>query len=566
MRWWPEPAQRWLNHVTSERLFWGFLAILGGFALWRFPDYGVTWDEDLHAYYGELILRYYTSWMQDRSALDWWNLYIYGGAFDVPATLLTQISPLGYYETRHAFNAAIGLVGIVGTWKLARALGGPRAALIAAVSLALTPNYLGHMFNNPKDIPFAVGMVWGIYYLVLMSRSLPTVPLSLACRLGVAVGLTAGVRIGGVLLIAYLGLMIGVLALWRGWTHRSLRRALLDLAEGLARAVVPVVAIGYPVLLLFWPYAQQAPISNPLAALLDFSHHAYGYQVLFDGVYYWPKDLPWTYVPTYILLNLPELLVLLLAGAAVSSLWALSRAEIRHDARRVVALALPGFAIVFPIAYAVAINAIVFNGMRHFLFVLPPLAVIAALMLDRLVDRLAALGWGRAVAAGLALYVGYHLSVLARLHPNEYVYYNAFIGGVEGAEGHYKLDYWGNSYAEAVHGLEQVLRERYGGEFESRTFKIRICGPKVAAKYYFPRNFVEAENDREADFVISLSNYVPAATTVVELDECRQVMAGIQIYTVERMNVLLSVVIDRRALKIETASRTPSRQRLLGTP
>jgi len=104
-------------------------------------------------------VRYYASWMQDTTALGWWNLYIYGGAFDVPATLLTQISPLGYYETRHAFNAAIGILGVVGTWKLARALGGPRAALIATVLLALTPNYLGHMFNNPKDIPFAVGMV-----------------------------------------------------------------------------------------------------------------------------------------------------------------------------------------------------------------------------------------------------------------------------------------------------------------------------------------------------------------------------------------------------------------------
>jgi len=392
---------------------------------------------------------------------------------------------------------------------------------------------------------------------VRIPESWPAVPLSLAARLGLVIGLTAGVRIGGVLLIGYLGLLIGALSLWRGLAERSLRRMIADGMSGLVRVVVPVVIVGYPAMLLFWPYAQQAPIANPLAALNDFSHHAYGYQVLLDGTYYWPKDVPWTYVPTYTLLKLPELTVLLVVAASALSLWALTRASTWRDPARLIALASVGFAVVFPVAYAVGIGATVFNGMRHFLFILPPLAVIAALMLDRAIDYATALRLGRALAAMLALYAGYHLSVLTRLHPNEYVYYNAFIGGVEGADGLYKLDYWGNSYAEAVRGLESVLRERYGGEFEARTFKIRICGPKVAAKYYFPRNFVEAENEREADFVIALSNYVPAATRIVELDECRQMMAGIQIHSVERMNVMLSVVIDRRDLKLDVAQRTP---------
>lgn len=562
------PALRWRRHLTFDRLFWVFLACIAALALWRFVDYGVTWDEDVHAYYGELILRYYASWLQDKSALDWWNLYIYGGAFDVPATLLTKVSPLGYYETRHAFNAVIGLVGIVGTWKLARTVGGSRTALIAAISLTLVPNYFGHMFNNPKDIPFAAGMAWGLYYLVVMVRSLPAVPFSLALRLGVVVGLTAGVRIGGVLLIAYLGLVIGFLAVLRGWQQQSPRQLAIDLGQGLVRAVLPVLLVGYSVLLLVWPYAQQSPIAHPLAALRDFSHHAYGYQVLFDGVYYWTDDLPWLYLPTYILLKLPELLILLIVAAAGWAIWALWRPETWREPRRLLALALVAFAAVFPVAYAIGIHATVFNGMRHFLFVLPPLVVIAALMLDRLIEKSVTLGSGRAVAAALAIYVGYHVSLLVRLHPNEYVYYNAFIGGVEGAQGLYKLDYWGNSYAEAVHGLERTLRARYGKEFEAHTFKVRICGPKVSAKYYFPRNFVEAENDRDADFVISMSSHVPDSAKVVELDECRKVMAGHQIYGVERLKTLLSVVIDRRAIKteIETAARIPNRPRSMVTP
>jgi hypothetical protein len=32
-----------------------------------------------------------------------------------------------------------------------------------------------------------------------------------------------------------------------------------------------------------------------------------------------------------------------------------------------------------------------------------------------------------------------------RLHPYEYVYYNAIVGGTAGASGHYEMDYWGTS-------------------------------------------------------------------------------------------------------------------------
>ena len=71
------------------------------------------------------------------------------------AAFLNKVSPFGNYETRHLLNGLVGVVGIVGTWKLGRVLGGPRAGFLAALFLALTPNYYGQMFNNPKDIPFA---------------------------------------------------------------------------------------------------------------------------------------------------------------------------------------------------------------------------------------------------------------------------------------------------------------------------------------------------------------------------------------------------------------------------
>ena len=47
--------------------------------------------------------------------------------------------------------------GLLGSWKLGRLLGGPAAGFTALTLLVLTPVWYGHMFNNPKDMPFAVG-------------------------------------------------------------------------------------------------------------------------------------------------------------------------------------------------------------------------------------------------------------------------------------------------------------------------------------------------------------------------------------------------------------------------
>src|SRR5579885_2850615 len=101
-------------------------------------------------YYGILVLDYYLSGLTDLQATHWQDLFNYGGAFDMLAAILNHVSPFDTYETRHLLNGLVGVLGLVGVGKLGRALAGPRAGFLAALFLALTPNYYGQMFNNPK--------------------------------------------------------------------------------------------------------------------------------------------------------------------------------------------------------------------------------------------------------------------------------------------------------------------------------------------------------------------------------------------------------------------------------
>jgi hypothetical protein len=533
---------------VCERLSVVLVALTLLLAVLTFRDYGVTWDEDAHNWYGNFVLNYYLSLFTDRTALHWRDLYNYGAIFDTLAAAVNRVSPIGVYETRHLLNALIGILGVVGCGKLGRVLGGARVGLIAALLLVLTPNYYGQMFNNPKDIPFAVGVVWATYYTVSIVPLLPRPPIPMLIKLGVAVGMTMGVRIGGLLLLCELGLLLALDSLWR---MIAARRAALLIASAWAafwRVFLPVVLVAYPVMLLFWPWGQTDPIENPLRALAFFSHQTFPFQTLFAGRFVPASDLPWTYLPIYIAVALPELILVLLLCAPVVAAAIVWNKGYRIDREEALSHFILGFGIVFPIGFAISIKAVLFDGMRHFIFVLPLIAVAAALVGEQALARLARSRYRWPIYTALASYGLAHVSVMVMLHPNQYIYYNAFVGGVEGAQRRFKLDYWANSYAEAVQGLERYLITAYGLDFEDREFTVGVCGPPISADYYFPANFRYTRQRAHADFFIAFTK-----------DNCDRALPGRSVYRVERMGALLSVVLDRREILTEQRSRKLAR-------
>ncbi len=539
---WTPWRRRWLRATAEERL-WGGLSlgvavVVAVLVLLTFRDYGVTWDEDVHNWYGHFALDYYLSGFADHRALHFQDLINYGAVFDMTAALLNKFSPLGVYETRHLLNGLVGIVGLAGAWKLGRAMGGPRAGFLAMLFLVLTPNYYGQMFNNPKDIPFAAAGVWSAYYIVRMLPALPRPKWRLVVKLGVAAGFAMGVRVGGLLFLCYLGLILALSGTWQAIAARRVA-VLIDAAwASLTRVFLPIVAIAYAIMLVFWPWGQTDPIDNPLSALAVFSHQVFPFNTLFDGRFVPASNLPWTYLPTYIAIALPELVLILAALAPVVAAVAFWRGARRREI--VLSRFLIALLILFPVGYAIAITAVLFDGMRHFIFTLPPIAVAAALVADMALTRLERFRFRAPVYAALAVYGVMHVSIMVMLHPDQYVYYNAFVGGVDGAQRRFKLDYWANSYAEDVRGLEGALRAQYGADFEDREFTVAVCGPATSARYFFPPNFRLTYKRQAADFFIAFTK-----------DNCDQSLPGVPVYRVERMGALLSLVIDRRQVLAE---------------
>src|SRR5262249_19544919 len=124
-----------------------------------------------------------------------------------------------------------------------------------------------------------------------------------------------------------------------------------------------------------------------------------------------------------------------------------------------------------------------YNGIRHFVFVTPAIAVMGGLAGARLIERLAA--W-RAAAAGAAaalLAVGCALPVIemAKLHPYESTSFTRTAGGTRGAGGRYMLDYWGLSLKQASEALLAKLDAGELAPLGDPPWKMAVCGPHPPA-------------------------------------------------------------------------------------
>jgi tetratricopeptide (TPR) repeat protein len=439
------------SKAVWQRAFYGIMALYGCVVLFSFSQYGVTTDEPLHVLYGEHIGLWYGSLFRDHTVFLASNLWLYGGLFDMAIYVLKQIVPMDVYDLRHLVCAGLGMTGVLAAYKIGSRFGGSRAGFLAALFLLLTPRYFGHAFNNTKDIPFAVGYVWSVYYIIRWIGCFPKVPRALLWKLGVVIGMTFGIRSSATLLVCYLGLFAGLRAvqIWR-WEPGNLP---LDWRRQGA-SLLCLGGIVYLTVFPFFPYLHLHPITGLMDSLSAFSKFPEIHYNFFEGKYIPSNALPWYYIPKWLFLTIPEFGMLgLVMGIAV---LVAARRSILLSSPNVLQVGLLIFAAVFPVVFGMVSHTPLLNGMRHLTFVVPPLMIVSALGVHELVGLLQK-GWAR-WATGLAigaalLVVGFDM---VTMHPNQVVYFNRIYGGgLAQASTQFDTDYWNHTYKQALRWVEE---------------------------------------------------------------------------------------------------------------
>jgi hypothetical protein len=491
--------------APSDILALAILVALLIVAFFTFDDYGLGWDDYTHSQYGEMLFSYYASGFKDLRAFSFVNLFYYGGGFDLAAHTLGKVLPFDIFDIRRLLGALIGIAGLAIVWRTGRRMGGPIAGVAALALLATTPLYYGHMYINAKDAPFAVAMVFLLFTLVRAFDEYPRPRPSTILLFGLALGLTIGTRVIGGIAVAFAG--IGAAFLLAGEIYATNWRESITRMAIFAGKMALALPLAYVVMGIIWPWSVLAPL-NPIRAIEYYSHFWENpWKEMYDGIAMLIPNMPRSYVPKLCLLKFPEIFLgLAIAGTAGAVVASVTGAV---EPKRRASLMLLVSAAVLPIALTVITKPVMYNGIRHFVFVTPPFAILGGLAAAYIYRRLESYRHRFAMVAvgAFALLIAWTTVDLVRIHPYQYALFNHIAGGERGAAQRYMTDYWGLAFKETSEALVDRLEGHNVAPPPGRKWKVVVCGPAHTASIELGPNFETTYNAKGADFALSLGTF-----------------------------------------------------------
>lgn len=464
---------------------------------------GISCDEVLHYNHSVAVYNYFATGGADTSAL--WtpvtNLRHYGQSYDNIVTVLTRWFGIDdIYSFRHIMSSIAGWAVIVVTALFAVWLGGYRMGLIVLFLFAVSPTFIGHSWNNLKDVPFALGYIASIFlmqrFLLFQGRVRPRIIILLT----LAMGFTLSIRAGGLLVFCYLPLFSLAHFAYRYYTDGSL--VIRDMWIRTLQ-VLAIIASSWILGILLWPYALQSPVANVLDSYRVMAHFPDTFRQIFEGKVMWSDYMPWYYLPKSMLITIP---FVVFTGIVLFSFFFRKVISGKRGMNYLVIM----FTILFPLVFVIIEKSNLYSSWRQFLFIYPPLILLAAAGIDASFKAFRA-RYLRVIIAFIIVLLSIHpVRYMVKNLPYTYIYYNQLTGGTAGAYGQYELDYYFCGQTPASEWLKNYLRER--GETKNVRVKATYSVswqfrdmPGVQASFFR----WEERSMEEWDYAIVTNRYIP---------------------------------------------------------
>jgi len=453
--------------VLTPILFFSALIILGALI---YKDFGIPWDESVQTQIG--ALNYRLLFRGDHALLSFPDRF-YGAIIEVPLLWITARLSI----PRHLAIYLIFVFGLVIFFLLSRRIfHNSWWGLLAAGLLAISPRIFADAFYNSKDIPFLVACVTAVWTLVTLSDALGKEHkwwtfLAITVMHAGASAVFISTRVAGVMILPLTLLLLVIKAIE---SPAAWKRIL-------------VIFSGYLVLsaeltIVFWPILWQSPWREFAYAFSMMSKYPYSRPVLYGGNYFLPENLPWHYLPVWIGITTP---VIVLAGILpcligwIGKIPSLIKSKekrqfLRGNAGEIsVWLVVLGW-LAIPVAAIYLFHSVLYDGWRQLFFIYPAIVLISLRGLVYLYRWLLRLPWhanGIRILAGIILLAGLMEPAwfMVRYHPHENVYFNIFAGDPTTLRQRFELDYWGLSYKQ---GIDAILANDPG-----KSIKIFVADP-----------------------------------------------------------------------------------------
>ncbi len=459
-----------------------FLLAYFAYVLFSYRSFGITWDEQAVYERGKMLYQHLVdpnrptdpNLLIRKSDNDVWPTYNNTYAMTLYAFNKDKSYDI-YHLENLIFASSIFVFAYVFLYKKYRSTW---AAVLGPLFIVMSPRFFGDLPANPKDMPFAV-----FYFistvLIYLTHSFKNV-LWRVLTLGILFGLAQTTR--------SLGFSLYILLFVYDFLKRDKKTGLLKFITSEALLVFMVFVTSNMVVLLTWPYIASNYFKNFIDVLNVSKQFPWMRTIFFLGRNYHSTELTPFYIPIWFLVSLP---VFIIAGTVASLLI------VKRFIKNEIFLLSVG-ALLLNMAMYFVMKPIVYDGVRHFLFLIPFFSILTAIF----VIEISKSGFERIKKAVYVFVIlNCFLVVVAqvKLFPYTYIYFNEFVGGVKGASKYFEIDYWNASFKENVEWLKE------NELIEGKEYSIYTCSTSLSILNYFTNEMTVVHKASEADYAVCLT-------------------------------------------------------------
>lgn len=447
--------------------------------LFIFQDYGTSWDEPHFYSYGDALGYAYspTEWFSGH--FDLYNSY--GASGDDhknrgPAYLFlarnfvygltalgSDIIPAGGSTSAwHLVNFLFFQLSIYFLYRFSTRWMNKSAAFFTAVFFSTQPLLWGHSFINPKDPPFLTFFLGSVCLGFEMVDAIAQNTKERTRKILIAsffLGIATSIRV--------LGPLAGLIVITYSISKITISNLRVSVSQWFKIYFTPIFQYGLlSILVMFitWPFLWEDPLKNFVNVFLFMSDNPTQLAVLFGDDVYRAGDLPRSYMPFMLATTLTEPTWILFVIGVMAGYWKSYKARrLANEAYRnqLVYLSLTLAWFVILVLYVLVRKPAMYDGIRHFLFILPPVFIFSGLAFQFLVEKINSWTktsfWLHAILGLIFIIPG--IRGITKLHPYEYTYYNLFVGGTSGVFRSYETEFWLTCYKDAVEELKDKVNE-----------------------------------------------------------------------------------------------------------
>jgi len=365
-------------------------------------------------------------------------------------------------------------------------------SLVGVFFIYLHPLLFAHSFFNTKDLPFLSTFIISIYTMYLFTNK----PNNL--KVIILHSFISAFLID----VRFLGFMIPALSIGYVFITNINNIKIKQLIKIFLQYFIFLAIFTYAL----WPSLWTMP-SLIYYGFISMSHYPLPIINLFNGESILCLNNPWNYIPIWIGISTPIIVVLLYIYGVMNSFICFIKEQINfRDKEKILILILSSIPIDLWILFLI-IKPSFYDGWRH-LYFLGPLIIIGAVQGINSITSVKLISPYKSyiTKSFLVIFIITMIFKFVELHPYQQVYMNCLVSKKpESIRTNWEMDYWGLSYKE---GFEKLLSMD-----SSTTIKVKAANISAIDNWKLTKEvdsrIILVDSIKDADYFISNYRFHP---------------------------------------------------------